>query len=138
MKTAKRKSWNEKLQSGKPAHVVTLEKAFAGVPAGSDLAIVSPMVVQQYVNEIPRGEVRSVQQMRESFAKKLGADTTCPTSTSIYLRIVSEAALERIQAGEEADSVCPFWRVVAPDSPLAAKLSCGPEFIRQRRLLEAE
>jgi hypothetical protein len=36
------------------------------------------------------------------------------------------------------DEPTPFWRVIAPDSPLARKLSCGPDFIRYRRALEAQ
>lgn len=43
----------------------------------------------------------------------------------IQLRVVSEMALQTLDAGEDPDSVIPFWRAVEPDSKLAGKLVGG-------------
>ena len=74
--------------------------------------------------------------MRAALAKKHKADATCPASTPIFLRVISEAAFEEIQAGKGFDEVTPFWRVVHPESKLAQKLECGVDLIRSLRKKE--
>ena len=130
-------SWGEKYRAARPARVTELEKPFAGIPAGAQLFIASPKVIDAYLRGIPPGRTKDVAAMRDSLAKKHKADATCPTSTAIFLRIVAESALERVAAGEAPDAVSPFWRVVEPGGALAQKLSCGPDFIAQQRALEA-
>ena len=134
--TKSKKTWAEKLAAGKPPHVVVLEKPFAGVAAGQRLAIASPQAVQDFVRAVPVGQTRTVAQMREALATHLKADACCPTTSSIFLRIVAEAALEDIAAGRKPAKVTPFWRVVDHKSPLAKKLSCGPDFVLHMRDLE--
>ncbi|MBC6442146.1 MAG: hypothetical protein GDA53_03310 [Rhodobacteraceae bacterium] len=132
-----RTTWAEKLEGGKPPHVAELEKRFAGFGPGQRLFIASPRLLKEKINEIPPGTVLDIVELRKSLAEENGADGTCPVSTSIFLRIVAEAALDEMQAGKPAANITPFWRVVDPKSPLAKKLSSGPEFIEVRRGLEA-
>jgi len=127
------KSWDQKFRGAKPAHVSLLAKPFAGVPAGARLFIASPPLLEERLRAIPPGQTQSVLALRETLAREHGAAATCPTSTAIFLRIIAERALERLAAGEQP---APFWRVIAPETPLARKLSCGPEFIRHQRALE--
>ena len=96
---SKPKSWKQKM-AAKPPHTVTLEKDFAGVPAGAKLLISCPVEVEQYLRRhVPPGETREVQQMRRELAKLHGADATCPVSTAIFLRTVAEAAWDEIESG---------------------------------------
>lgn len=127
-----RKTWTQKFAGAKPPHISRLEKPFAGMPVGTRLLISSPEAIAAYIRAIPSGETRSVIEMRQAFAEEAGADATCPTSSSIFLRIAAEAALEA-----PGPALLPFWRVIDPASPLAAKLSCGPDFVRDRRAEEA-
>ena len=131
------KTWQQKFHGAKPAHVAVLDKAYAGVPPGGRLFVASPPVIDHYVRTIPPGERRSVARLRTDLAATYGADATCPTSTAIFLRIVAEVATEGLRAGRPAAEVTPFWRVVDADSPLARKLSGGPELILAQRGLEA-
>lgn len=62
---------------------------------------------------------------------------SCPVSTTIILRVVAEAAWDERQAGARAAEVAPFWRVIAPNTPLAKKLRCGPQWIAQQRAAES-
>ena len=126
------KSWDEKYRGAKPPHVTVLAKPFAGVGAGERLFIASPALLDERIRAIPAGRTHNPVALRADLARENGAVATCPTSTAIFLRIVAERALERL-----GDDLTPFWRVIAPDSPLARKLSCGPDFIRHRRALEA-
>lgn len=134
---ARVKSWTEKLAAGKPPHVATLEKPFAGLPPGARLLIPSPALLQAAVEAVPPGATMAVAALRSQLAERHGADAACPVSTAIFLRIVAEAALEAMAAGAPAEAVAPFWRVVDPASPLAKKLSCGPGFIERERAREA-
>lgn len=130
------KSWSEKLRSAKPAHTVVLEKPYAGLPPGAILFIASPLLLQERVAAILEGRTLGLKELREALARENGAHATCPTSTSIFLRIVAEAALEQAAAGTPLHAVTPFWRVVEPESPLARKLSCGPDLVREMRARE--
>ena len=75
--------------------------------------------------------------MRDDLAMEYGADKTCPVTTGIFLRIVAEVAWEALENGKDAEEVTPFWRIVNPNSKLAAKLSRGSSFIIKQRTLEA-
>jgi hypothetical protein len=130
------KSWQQKYASAKPAHVVTLDKPFAGVPAAARLLVPDPALVERHVRAVPRGETMDMAAVRARMAEEEGADAACPVTTSIHLRIVAELAVEATEAGMPVQEVAPFWRVVAPEAVLAKKLSCGSEFIRRRRACE--
>jgi hypothetical protein len=130
------KTWKQKLDGAKPAHVETLTKPFGGAPAGARMLIATPRLVEAYMRNAPPGETRTVAKMREDLAKKHKADITCPLSTAIFARIAAEAALEDMAEGKPVNDVTPFWRVIDEKSPIAKRLSCGPDFIEMRRRLE--
>jgi hypothetical protein len=135
---SKPKTWKQKMQA-KPPHIVRLDKAFAGVPAGERLLISCPMEVEDYLrNHVPPGETRSIQQMRREMAALHGADAACPVSTAIFLRTVAEAAWDELESGAPATAIAPFWRVVDPQSALAAKLRAGRAWVEQQRAAEQE
>jgi hypothetical protein len=74
--------------------------------------------------------------MRKDLANEYGAEYTCPVTSGIFLRIVSEAAHEQIVKGAPIDKVTPFWRVVDEKSALNKKLSFGSEFVPKQRKKE--
>jgi hypothetical protein len=130
------KTWADKKRA-KPPHTVTLDKDFAGVPAGSRLLISCPMELEDYLKtHVPYGTTKEIQQVRRELAVLHGADATCPVSTAIFLRTVAEAAWDEMGAGKATTDVAPFWRVIDPKSPLAKKLRAGVQWIEQQRLAE--
>jgi hypothetical protein len=133
---AHKKSWAEKMASAPTPHTSTLEKPFAGVAAGSDLFISSPMQIKAFIDKIPYGKTLEVSSMRQHFAQAANAAATCPASSGIFLRIVAEAAWDELESGTPLNQVTPFWRIIAPDSPLAKKLRCGSQFIEIMREVE--
>ena len=130
------KSWGEKLANAKSYEIKPLDRAFADLPAGCQMLIPSPPIIDGYIRAIPRGQAIDVGQMRDDLAKQFGADKSCPMTTGIFLRIVAEAAFELVAAGVDADAVTPFWRVVTPTMPVAKKLACGIGFINAKRAEE--
>jgi len=131
-----RKTWKEKMDNGREPEVDVLPKAFAGAPAGGTLLVSTPREVDREIRSIPVGTAMSVADLRHALARKHGADTACPTSTSIFVRICAECALEELAAGADPKSVTPFWRVVDSHSPIAGRLSCGPDRVAALRTAE--
>jgi hypothetical protein len=131
------KTWRQKM-AAQPPHTVTLDKAFAGVPAGARLLISCPQEIEAFLRTHTRpGDTLSIQELRRRLAQAHGADAACPVSTSIFLRTVSETAWDDIEPGATASAIAPFWRVVEPGSPLARKLRCGSDWIVHQRAAEA-
>ena len=129
-------TWTEKLERSRPPEVAVLDRPFADMPEGCRMLIASPLLVDAEVRRIPPGRTVAMAELRAALAAAHGADKTCPLTAGIFLRIVSEAEWEQLQAGAAEHAVAPFWRAVDPASPLAKKLPCGPDFIRQRRAAE--
>jgi hypothetical protein len=134
---SKRQTWRQKYFSARKAHVKRLDKPFGGIPAGAELLIPAPDIIEIYLCTLPVGSIQDLSVMRAALAKAHGADASCPVTTSIYLKVVAEVALEDAAAGKPVAQIAPFWRVLSERAPLAQKLSCVVEFIRMQQLLES-
>lgn len=130
----RKKTWIEKRDGAPAPHVDQISKPFAGMPAGAKVLISSPLEIEAYIRAIPKGRTRTIPDMRADLAKAHKARATCPLTASIFTRIVAEAALEEMAAGKKR--IAPFWRVIDAKSPIAGKLSCGPDYIAHARALE--
>ena len=132
------KSAKEKLHAKKTAPKrVVMEKAFAGIKVGETMFVATPLMVDAYIREIPSGETQTIPELRDELAKRNECDGTCPLSTSIFVRMSAEAALEDLDAGADIADITPFWRVVAPEDKIAKKLSVDANWIGHQRALEA-
>jgi hypothetical protein len=129
--------WRRRFRSARPPKRVVLNAGFAGLAAGTTMYVGSPAVIADWINRIPAGETRSVARLRNELARAHDAQATCPTTTALFLRVVAEVALADLAAGQPPEAVIPFWRVVAPDSPVARRLSCDPTLIADLRAREA-
>ena len=135
-KKAVRKTWNHRFEVKRYPKRVTLEADFAGIPAGSTLFVGTPQILQTYIHKIPTGETRTLQRLRRDIARANRCAAMCPVSTSIFLRILAEAAWDELHAGKGVHEVTPFWRVIEPGSTLARKLRATDAWLRDQR--EAE
>jgi hypothetical protein len=137
MKPGKGKTWSDKVHDVTKTHQVKrIEKDFADMPANSTMLIATPKIIDEYVRQIPKGKGVSLQTLRKDLAIQYNADYTCPVTSGIFLRIVSEAAYEQLEQGKALSKITPFWRVVDEKSPLIKKLSFGSEFVLQQRQKE--
>jgi len=130
------KTWKEKLEGTPAPSVQVTDKAMFGIPAGVKMLISSPMEIRDVISSIPKGSSMTVAELREHLAKKHRAKVTCPLTTGIFLRIVSEAALDEMDEGKAVTKITPFWRVVGPKDKVAKKIRCGPDFIAELRTTE--
>lgn len=126
-----RKSWRQKFENGRTPEVEVLTKPFGGLSIGAKMLISTPSEVGMELQKIPCGEVIEVAEFRKLLASKHQADGACPLSTSIFLRIAAEVALEEMSVGRTQSEVFPFWRAIPEGSPIAKKLSCGIQSLVQ-------
>jgi len=122
-----KKSWREKLENppkGLPKVVegtATWEKRFGG----RKVLVPTPLLVDGLVRKVPKGKLITVRQIREKLARQFKAEATCPLTTGIFLRIISEVAEEDLENGKK--QVTPYWRVVKDDGGLNPKFPGGVE-----------
>jgi alkylated DNA nucleotide flippase Atl1 len=121
------KSWREKLENPGEG----LPKVVTGAPkwekrfGGRRVLVATPLLVSGVIQKVELGKLIMVEQIREHLAKDFQADATCPLTTGIFVRIVSEVAEEDLKAGKE--KVTPYWRVVGSDGSLNEKFPGGME-----------
>ncbi len=132
-----KKTAREKLAVEKTHRKIVLDKAFGGMQPGEKMLVATPQIVDAYIRDIPHGETRTIPQLRADLATREACDGACPLSSSIFVRIVAEAALEDMADGIPPSEVSPFWRVVAGADKIAKKLNIDPDWIDQQRALEA-
>lgn len=119
------KSWREKLESPGEG----LPKVVTGPPkwerrfGGRRVLVATPLLVGEIIQRVERGKLITLGQIREHLAKDFQADATCPLTTGIFMRIVSEVAEEDLRIGKE--KVTPYWRVLRSDGSLNEKFPGG-------------
>lgn len=132
-----KKTAREKLAAKKELKKVVMDKAWAGMQPGQTMLVATPLLVDQYVRAIPHGQTKTIPEMRADLAARESCAGTCPMSTSIFVRMVAEAALEDIADGKAVSQVTPFWRVITSRDKIAEKLNLDPAWIDEQRSLEA-
>ena len=120
-----RTRWREKLGNppeGLPKVVngpAKWEKRFGG----RRVLVPTPFLVDELVRKVRKGKLVTVKQIRERLAKAFKAESTCPLTTGIFIRIVSETAEEDLRLGRKR--ITPYWRVIKTDGSLNPKFPGG-------------
>lgn len=130
------KTWAQKMDNGREPVVEITDKTFAGIEKGSKMLIPTPKIVDAYIRNIPKGSSTTLLQMREDLAIEYNADTTCPLTSGIFLRIVAENAHDEYVNGKPLGKITPFWRIMNKRSPTLKKLTFGEEFVLEQRKRE--
>ncbi|MHC4694545.1 MAG: MGMT family protein [Planctomycetota bacterium] len=120
-----RTSWRQKLENhpeGLPKVVngpAKWEKRFGG----RRVLVPTPLLVDGLIRKVRKGKLITVGQIRQKLAKDFKADSTCPLTTGIFIRISAEAAEEDLSAGKKR--ITPYWRVIKSDGSLNPKFPGG-------------
>ncbi|KAG1702806.1 hypothetical protein GQR58_004297 [Nymphon striatum] len=128
---------SQKMQRKKAPKKVRLDADFAGVKTGQMMFIGTPQIIDRYISAIPHGQSRTIRGLRNELARRNKCDAMCPVSTSIFIRMVAEAAIEEMGEGKTVSDVSPFWRVLASDDKITKKLSIDPLWLDEQRSLES-
>lgn len=117
----KYKTWREKLENPpKGLPKVKVGPASWGKRfGGRKVLIATPLLVDELVRKVPKGKLVTVKQIRENLCERFKAESTCPLTTGIFLRIVAETSEEDRRLGKK--SLAPFWRVIREDGSLIDK-----------------
>lgn len=134
---ARKKSWAEKRDAMHEAEVKLVPEGNRMLPTGGRMLIPSGRAIDAAIRAIPVGQTMTMPQVRAELCQQYGADITCPITTGIFLRIVTEAAYEAFSAGMPIDEVTPVWRVLDAGSPTLKKVSFDPDFVLDQRAQEA-
>lgn len=129
-----RKSWREKMDPPNLPKVVTLSPKMRKRYNASTMLVPSPREVEAMIQAVPKRSVITVSQIRKSLAEIHDAETTCPLTTGILVRIVAEAAEEEAREGKKG--ITPYWRVLKDDGSLNPKFPGG--VAKQAARLSAE
>lgn len=105
-----------------------------GVLVDQAMLIPGADAVAAQIYDVPKGQTRSLAEVRDRLAVQYGAEATCPVTTLRMIRIVAAKSVADYADGKQA---VPFWRVVDPDKPNSGRLPGGREFILARREDEA-
>lgn len=95
------------------------EKRFGG----RRVLVPTPLLVDGLIRKVRKGKLITVRQIRQQLARDFKADSTCPLTTGIFIRISAETAEEDLQSGKKR--ITPYWRVVKDDGSLNPKLPGG-------------
>ncbi len=132
-KMTSKTSWRDKVNKPLEPQIKEAPESMARWGTGKML-IATPLLVEEVVKNIPEGTVVCGKDIRNELAKDFDAEFTCPLTTGIFLRLVSEAA-EEDRANGRTD-IAPYWRVVKDDGSLNSKFPGGEE--HQAALLAKE
>jgi hypothetical protein len=133
MVMSSRKSWKEKLHNQDHSKIVEIPASMAKRWGTGTMLIAKPLDVDALIRKTRKGKLITVSEIRSRLARDNGADTTCPLTTGIFVRIVAEAAEEELRKGKK--QVTPYWRVIRDDGSLNEKFPGGVK-AQARRLKE--
>lgn len=120
-----KKTWREKLEH----HPGGLPKIVEGPPAwdrhfgGRRVLVPTPLLVDGLIRKVRKRKITTVQEIRDRLARDFDADSTCPLTTGICIRIAAETAEEDLRIGRKR--VTPYWRVLKSDGSLNPKFPGG-------------
>ena len=96
--------------------------------------IPAPYEVNEIMKKVPKGKLITINEIRETLAKKHNATISCPITTGIFSWIAAHAAEEA--ASEGAENITPYWRTLKTGGALNPKYPGGIESIKKK--LESE
>jgi len=120
-----RKSWREKLENPPEG----LPKVVSGPPkwekrfGGRKVLVATPLLVDGLIRKVQKGKLVTIRQIRGRLAKDFKADSTCPLTTGIFVRIAAETAEEDLRMGKS--DITSYWRVIRDDGGLNEKSPGG-------------
>lgn len=132
---AKKKSWREKLADNKDLPKIAKITGKMTRRWGTGTCVIpAPLEVDDLMRKVPKRKLVTINELRDSIAKKHKATIGCPMTTGIFAWIAAHAAEEAAEAG--AKRVTPYWRTLKSGGELNPKYPGGIANLKAR--LEAE
>ena len=134
-KSAKRKTWREKLADSKGLPKIGEVTGRMTKRWGTGTMVIpAPIEVDALMRRVPKGRVTTINEIRAALARKHRVNFACPITTGIFAWIAAHAAEEA--AAEGRKRVTPYWRTLKSTGELNEKYPGGAA--AQARHLRAE
>jgi hypothetical protein len=128
-------TWREKLLDSKGHPTVQRVTGRMSRRWGTGVMVIpAPIEVDEIMRTVRKGDLITIDGIRQRLAKKHKADFACPITTGIFAWIAAHAADEAEQAGRKR--ITPYWRTLKNGGELNAKYPGGIANVMAR--LEAE
>jgi len=124
-KLAKSKTWRQKLEQEHPNHgkLVPVPPRMQKRFGTGNMLIPKPLDVDAIMRRVRTGKLITQSQIRDQLARQAKADSTCPLTTGIFIRVAAEAAEEDLRAGKKR--ITPYWRTIKDNGALNEKFPGG-------------
>jgi hypothetical protein len=109
-------TWRRKFERDQEPKIVDIPPKMRKRFGTGTMLIATAPAVDALVRKVRKNELVTQSQLRARLAKDHGADTCCPFTTGIFVRIVAETAEEDLRGGKKR--VTPYWRVIKSDGSL--------------------
>jgi len=118
------KSWKEKLADSKDLpKVEKMTRKMSNRWGSGTVVIPAPIEVDEIMRSVPKGKVTTINQIRETLAKRHGATIGCPITTGIFAWVAAHAAEEESEQGKKR--ITPYWRTLKSGGELNEKYPGG-------------
>jgi len=129
----KKESWREYLNRvEQKIHKITPE--WEAKLGKGRILIPAPKDIERIINKTKKGDLLTIEMIREVLAKEKDVQLTAATPTSIYLKKIGLASEEEKEGNKK--EVTPYWRVLKAKGLINEKFPGGLEM--QTKLLEEE
>lgn len=131
-KPGKGGTWRQKLEAEHPNHgrILPVPPRMQKTFGTGTMLIPRPRDVDALMRKARKGTLLTRSQIRDALARDAGADSACPLTTGIFMRIAAEAAEETLRAGKKR--VTPYWRTLNDDGTLNEKYPGGAQLQASR------
>jgi alkylated DNA nucleotide flippase Atl1 len=131
----KKTSWQEKLANSKDLpRVKKIDEKKSKRWGTGTFVIPAPIEVDEIMRKVPKGNLITINEIRQILAKKHNATIGCPITTGIFSWIAAHAADEMEKEGKK--NITPYWRTLKTGGTLNEKYPGGLENLKKR--LQAE
>lgn len=127
-------SWREKLERVAEHKIVNIPPKMQARFGRGTMLIPKPLDVDALIREVKKGRLVTRKEIGDRLSRDFNTDSTCPITTGIFIRIISETAEEDFEKGKK--TITPYWRIVGNDGSLNEKFPGGMK--RQAENLKRE
>jgi hypothetical protein len=126
-----KKSWREKLADDKGLPKIGKVTGKMSKRWGTGVMVIpAPREVDALMQQVPRGRLVTINELRAALAKKHGTDFACPLTTGIFSWIAAHVAAEAEAKGVKR--ITPFWRTLKTGGEINPKYPGGAEGVAKR------
>ena len=133
--TKSKKTWREKLADDKGLpKTAKIDGRLSKRWGTGTMVVPAPREVDAVMKRVRRGQLTTINEIRQVLARQHGVTMACPVTTGIFAWIAAHAADEAELAGRQR--ITPYWRTLKAGGELNPKYPGGIKNLRARLAAE--